>query len=209
MGQLDFHHRFVPGHSGTPALLLLHGTGGNEDDLLELGRFLSPGAPLLSPRGRVSENGKNRFFARFAEGVFDVEDVKLRSAELADFVLQAAAAYGLENKVPIAVGYSNGANVAAALLLLRPGVLAGAVLLHAMVPIVPDTPPALNGIPVFISGGNDDPMVPPFETERLARLLESAGASVRLYRQPGGHEVSHSEITAAGRWLAEILRSRA
>src|SRR5262249_16993263 len=148
---LGFVHRFVPAPSagsGT-TLLLLHGTGGNENDLLELGQTLAPNAALLSPRGKVSERGMPRFFRRLAEGVFDIEDLKFRTQALADFVASAASAYGFDPGKVIAVGYSNGANIAVSMLLLRPATLAGAVLFRPMVPFVPAVPPDLSGKPVF------------------------------------------------------------
>ena len=154
-----FHHVFVSGKSGR-TLLLLHGTGGNEHDLLSLGRNLDPEASLLSPRGKVLENGLPRFFRRLAEGVFDEEDLIYRTNELADFVSEAATSYSLDSQRIYAMGYSNGANVAASMLLLRPGVLAGAALLRAMVPLVPEVLPKLNGISVLLLSGRYDPLVP-------------------------------------------------
>ena len=200
-----FIHRFIPADAeGAPTLLLLHGTGGDEDNLIELGRLVAPGAALLSPRGKVLENGMPRFFRRRAEGVFDLEDLRFRTVELAEFVDTAARAYGVEPSSMVAAGYSNGANIAASLLLLKPGALAAAVLFHAMVPIVPDPLPDLKGVPVFLTGGKQDTMIAPRETERLARLLESAGASVQLAWQPGGHGLSRPEMEAAREWLRGI-----
>ncbi|MGA2378520.1 MAG: alpha/beta hydrolase [Spirochaetia bacterium] len=200
-----FIHRFIPAAAeGAPTLLLLHGTGGDEDNLIELGRLVAPGAALLSPRGKVLENGMPRFFRRLAEGVFDLEDLRFRTVELAEFVDTAARAYGVEPSSMVAAGYSNGANIAASLLLLKPGALAAAVLFHAMVPIVPDPLPDLKGVPVFLTGGKQDTMIAPRETERLARLLESAGASVQLAWQPGGHGLSRPEMEAAREWLRGI-----
>src|SRR5882762_5959864 len=158
----DFVHRFEPGTlPRAPALLLLHGTGGNEADLLPLGRILVPGAALLSPRGKVLEHGMPRFFRRFAEGVFDVDDLKRRTHELADWVTVATVAHSLAGRPLMAVGFSNGANIAASLLLLRPEVLAGAVLLRATLPFEPEVPPALAGRPVFIAAGRADPYARP------------------------------------------------
>jgi phospholipase/carboxylesterase len=198
----DFIHRFVPG-AGGPVLLLLHGTGGSEDDLLDLGASLRPGAPLLSPRGRVLEHGMPRFFRRLAEGVFDEPDLIQRTNELADFVAAARARHGFGAKPVVAVGYSNGANIAASLLLLRPEVLAGSVLLRAMVPLTPARLPVLAGVPVFLAGGRSDRMIPPESTARLAQMLETAGAAVALHWTPGGHQLAAGELGEAGRWLDE------
>lgn len=195
-----FIHRFIPGNAAT--LLLLHGTGGDENDLLELGGMLAPGAAILSPRGKVLERGMPRFFRRLAEGVFDLDDLRLRTAELADFVGAAAVRYGFDPARVTGVGYSNGANMAASLLLQRPGILAGAVLLHAMVPIVPEQLPDLSSIPVFLSGGRRDMMIPAPETERLAELLKSAGAALTLSWQPGGHSLTEAELEQARDWLS-------
>ncbi len=152
---MDFIHRFLPAPSGTSkrTLLLLHGTGGNENDMISLGRDLDPAAALLSPRGKVLENGMPRFFRRLAEGVFDEEDVIRRAHELADFVVAAAVRYEFDPKRVTAVGYSNGANIAAAILLLRSEVLASAVLFRAMVPLVPSTLPNLADARVLLSSG--------------------------------------------------------
>jgi len=199
-----FIHRFVPAPLGPDAdtLLLLHGTGGDENDLLPLGRLLTPDANLLSPRGKVSENGMPRFFRRLAEGVFDVPDLVARTHELDDFVESAANVYGFDASRVVAVGFSNGANIAASLLLLRPGVLKAAVLFHAMVPLVPETRPDLTGTRVFLGAGRQDPIAPPDETERLAALLREAGADVTLDWQPGSHGLTREEAQAAAEWLA-------
>jgi phospholipase/carboxylesterase len=203
---LGFVHVFRPAKSaGAPTLLLLHGTGGDENDMLPLGG-LSPGAALLSPRGTVLENGMPRFFRRLAEGVFDVEDVKVRAAELADFVIAAAAHYRFDPSRVIAMGFSNGANIASAVLLLRPGVLRGAVLLRAMVPLVPESPKdaPLSGTRVLISNGRIDPTVSPEETDRLARLLQQQGAEVEVHWQPAGHQLMPSDFAVAKTWLQSI-----
>ncbi len=209
MPELGFIHRFVPVQGATRTLLLLHGTGGNEDDLLGLGARLDPDANLLSPRGKVLENGMPRFFRRLAMGVFDLEDLRLRTGELADFVAAAAKAYGFDSRHVTAAGYSNGANIAASLLLLRPEVLEGAVLLRPMVPLMPEKPPALEGVNVFLSAGRRDPIVRPEETERLAELLKQYGASVTLSWSPQGHELAQGEIEEARRWLAAHPENRA
>lgn len=210
---LGFAHRYLPapapaqraGGSAAPTLLLLHGTGGDEDDLLPLGRALLPGVNLLSPRGKVLEGGMPRFFRRLAEGVFDEDDLVRRTEELALFVEWASAAYGFDPAWVIAAGYSNGANIAASLLLLRPCTLAGAVLFHAMVPIEPPERPDLAGVPVFIAAGRADPLVPSAGTERLAELLRAAGADVALHWEPGGHALIPSEVQAAREWLRGAL----
>ena len=201
---MDYAQRFIPAPNpgSAPTLLLLHGTGGNETDLLELGRTLAPEAAVLSPRGKVLENGMPRFFRRLAEGVFDEEDLKQRTHDLADFVQAASAVYGLDPRRVIAVGYSNGANIAASVLLLRPGVLCAAILLRPMVPLEPAVLPDLSGVPVFIAAGRFDPIVPSSNTQRLVTLLEMAGAQVALRWQPGGHGLEREEIEAAREWLS-------
>lgn len=196
----SFVHEFVPGNSER-TLLLLHGTGGNEHDLVPFGRSLDPEAALLSPRGKVLENGMPRFFRRLAEGVFDLEDLKRRTSELADFVTAAAAEYQLALAKVVAVGYSNGANIAASLLLLRSGILRDAILFRAMVPIVPNPLPNLNDVHVFISAGNQDPIVSPAETERLVNLLRSCGADVAVHFSNVGHGLTQDDVQRARAWL--------
>ena len=203
--ELGFVHRFVPGaRTGATPLLLLHGTGGDENDLLSLGQALSPGAPLLSPRGQVLENGMPRFFRRLAEGVFDVEDLKLRAGQLARFVSEARRAYGLGSVAPIAVGFSNGANIAAAVLLLHPGTLSAALLLRPMVPLVPDPLPSLKDSRVFIAGGTQDPIVLPEQTLALADLLERAGAEVTLHWSRAGHGLTRDDLEMGERWMSLV-----
>jgi phospholipase/carboxylesterase len=200
MTALSFTHRFVPATApGRPPVLLLHGTGGDETDLIPLGQAVAPGAALLSPRGKVLENGMPRFFRRFAEGVFDEADVTARANELADFVAEARAAYGLE--APVALGFSNGANIAAAMLLLRPEALAGAALLRAMVPLA--APPAadLAGKRVLILTGTMDPIVPADNASRLAALLQGAGAAVAHRALPAGHGLSQADVNLARAWF--------
>jgi phospholipase/carboxylesterase len=198
--QPDFVHEFVRGKSER-TLLLLHGTGGNERDLIPLGRELDPNASLLSPRGKVLENEMPRFFRRLAEGVFDLEDLKNRTHELADFVVAAARHYKVDIKNLIAVGYSNGANIAASILLLRPETLAAAILFRAMVPFVPETQPDLSSVRVLIGAGSIDPIVPASETKQLAELLRSAGADVAIRFFQGGHGLTQADIQAAQEWL--------
>lgn len=199
-GDLDLIHRWEPGRGGR-TLLLLHGTGGDEHDLVDLGRSLAPDANLLSPRGKVLEGGAPRFFRRLAPGVFDEADLIARTHELADFVGRAAARYGFDPARVTGVGFSNGANIAASLLLLRPEVLAGAVLLRAMIPLTPARLPDLAGRGVLLAAGLADHMVPPEGTQRLAQLLENAGASVTLHWSPSGHFLDGGDIGAARDWL--------
>jgi predicted esterase len=203
---LGFDHVYEPPPAPGSAvtLLALHGTGGNERDLVPLARAIQPGAGILSPRGRVLENGMARFFRRLAEGVFDLDDLRRRANELADFVAAAAAHYRLDSTRIVAVGFSNGANIASSVVLLRPGTLAGAVLLRGMVPIVPDPLPSLAGTRVLISNGQRDPLVAPEETERLATLLRSAGAEVTLVWQPSGHELTPADVPRARKWLEDL-----
>lgn len=198
-------HRFRPGRSPDAlTLLLLHGTGGDEDDLLPLGQALDPGAALLSPRGLVREGGANRFFRRFAEGVLDLDDLALRADELADFVVDSVAHYGLDAARVVAVGFSNGANIAAATLLLRPDVLRGAALLAGMMGLEPPAPPDLSEKAVLLVNGRADPIVAPEDAERLARLLSEAGASVELVWHGGGHGITPHEVSLTARWLSRL-----
>ncbi len=183
-------------------MLLLHGTGGNEDDLIELGQRLLPGAALLSPRGKVLENGMPRFFRRLAEGVFDLPDLKRRTNELAEFISAMRTEYKLETNKLIAVGYSNGANIAASLLLLHPRTLSGAALFRAMVPFQPAALPDLAGVPLFLSGGRRDPIVPAHNTLELAQMFQAANADVSLHWDGGGHQLGLGDMDAARRGLA-------
>lgn len=203
-GDLGFIHRWEPRGPGAPTLLLLHGTGGNEDDLIPLGDLIDPTANLLSPRGQVLEHGMPRFFRRLAEGVFDLEDLRARAQQLADFVGAAAARYGFDRATTTAVGFSNGANIAAAMLLLRPGTITRAVLLRAMVPVVPETTPDLRGTQVLLSAGRHDPLMTPEKSEALAALLGDAGASVALRWEEAGHQLTRSDVDAARTWLASL-----
>jgi phospholipase/carboxylesterase len=200
MAELSHVHRFEPARApGRPPILLLHGTGGDENDLVPLGDLVAPASALISPRGKVLENGMPRFFRRLAEGVFDEADVRRRADELADFIAEAREAYDLP--APIALGFSNGANIAAAVLLLRPEALAGAVLLRATVPLAQLPAADLDGKPVLIISGAADPIVPADNAERLARLLEAAGAEVRHEIVPSGHNLSQSDVTLTKAWI--------
>jgi glyoxalase family protein len=211
---LGFVHRYIPPESGSElaggtTLLLLHGTGGDENDLLPIGRSLLPGAGMLSPRGKVLERGAPRFFRRLAEGVFDQEDLAQRTEELAQFVEAAAAAYALDREGIVAIGFSNGANIAGSLLLRRPGLLRGAVLLSPMVPYEPERLPDLTGTSVFIGSGRNDPIVAASHVDRLAEILQQAGADVTVHWQQAGHTVTNDELEAAQRWIAQRLTTRA
>jgi predicted esterase len=197
---LGFIHQFVPGSSDR-TLLLLHGTGGNEHDLIPLGRELDPTAALLSPRGKVLENGHARFFRRLAEGIFDVEDLKRRTDELAGFVQAAAECYQITLEKIVAIGYSNGANIAGSMLLRQPGILRTAVLLRAMVPFRPDALPDLSAVRVWIGGGKQDVIIPSGETKRLADLLQEAGADVTAHFVDAGHGLTNAELVLVKRWL--------
>ena len=202
----DFIHEFVPG-SSSRTLLLLHGTGGNERDLIPLGRELDPNAALLSPRGKVLENGMPRFFRRLAEGVFDLEDLEYRTNELADFVTAAAQHYGFSSDQLIAVGYSNGANIAASMLLLRPEIMHRAILFRSIVPLIPDTLPDLSSARVWIGAGDQDPIIPPSEVQRLVELLRRAGADVTIRFFNAGHGLTNDDLEAARHWLAALNKS--
>ena len=202
--QPDFIHEFVPGSSAR-TLLLLHGTGGNERDLIPLGREFDPKASLLSPRGKILENGMPRFFRRLAEGVFDLEDVKQRTQELADFVVSAAAHYKIDIKKVVAVGYSNGANIAASILLLRPEILSAAILFRAMVPLVPETTPNLNSKRIWIGAGAHDPIIPASNTQELVEMLRSSGADVTIRFFQSGHQLTSGDVDLAREWLTKSV----
>lgn len=214
--QLGFIHRFLPpnkvsgsrsrehvtkGKQNFATLLVLHGTGGSEEDMLPLGQQIAPEAAILSPRGKVLENEMPRFFRRLSEGVFDLEDLKFRTYELADFVEQASRIYRFNLQHVIAVGYSNGANIAASELLLRPEIISAAILFRAMVPLVPETLPDLTNKYIFMSSGLYDPIVPKQEAERLFSLFKKAGAKVSLKWQNSGHELTMKEVQKAKEWL--------
>jgi predicted esterase len=201
---LGFIHQFVPAAqpSEPVTLLLLHGTGGDENDLVPLGKILWPGAALLSPRGKVLENSMPRFFRRFAEGVFDVDDLKFRTHELAEFLDAASRHYRFAKNTLVAVGYSNGANIAASLMLLHPHHLTAAVLFRAMVPFKPDVLPDISGLPVFLAGGTRDQIIGPDQPEQLAALLRAGGAEVFLRWHNGGHELGNDDVDAAKLWLS-------
>jgi phospholipase/carboxylesterase len=210
--QLGFIHRFIPSDRKEPksrtsfaTILLLHGTGGNEEDLISLGHEIAPGAALLSPRGKVLENGLPRFFRRLSEGVFDIEDLKFRTNELADFVEEASKVYGFDLQRLVAIGYSNGANIAASGLLLRPDFLSYAILFRPMVPLIPEVLPNLGSKHILISAGSHDPIVPSQDTKNLLNLLKKAGAETSINWQNSGHELSLEEIKKAKDWLFSVI----
>jgi phospholipase/carboxylesterase len=199
--ELAYIHRFEPGADPTlPPVLLLHGTGGDEADLVPLGREIAPGAALLSPRGNVLEGDRPRFFRRFREGLFDEDDLRRRAGELVSFIAEARRAYRLDQ--PLALGYSNGANIAAAVLLLHPKALAGAILLRAMTPLTDFPRPDLSGVPVLILSGLNDPIAPRSSAEKLATALAAAGARVERDDLPAGHGLTQADLTRAKAFYA-------
>lgn len=197
-------HLFQQG-TGSRVLLLLHGTGGTERDLLPLAEVIDPAASVLSVRGNVLENGMPRFFKRLAEGVFDEEDLIFRTNELNAFLEDAAAEHGFNRNEVVAVGYSNGANIAASLLFHFEHSLKGAILHHPMVPRRGIDLPDLKTLPVFITAGKNDPICPASETEDLAQLLEGAGAAVSVHWEMNGHMLSGTEVQAAAKWYKEHI----
>lgn len=197
----QFEHIYQPADADQPTLLLLHGTGGNETSLVQLASSVAPGFGLLSPRGRVLENGHPRFFRRFAEGVFDIEDLKFRTGELAEFVSEAAAEYSFDPASVVAFGYSNGANIGASLLLLRPDVLAHAVLLRVLMPLEVDVLPDLTGKRVLIAAGSEDSLIPRPSVERLVDALQQARADVQVAWQQTGHNLTSADLLAMTQFL--------
>lgn len=206
-GDLSFEHVYEAG-TGPWTLLLLHGTGGDERDLVSLGRQLLPEAALLSPRGQVSESGMPRFFRRLAVGRLDIPDLLARTDDLAAFVREATDRYGLHADHVVAVGLSNGANIAVSLLMRHPGLLRGAVLLRPMLPYEPDAPLRLDGTDVQIAAGEGDPFSSPEQTRRLAEILNGAGATVTVHTEPGaGHSLSQGDLLRAVQWLARLAET--
>ena len=208
--ELGFIHQFIPASTRPDqvTLLLLHGTGGNEQDLIPLGQELYPRAAILSPRGKVLESGMPLFFRRLAEGVFDIEDLKFRTHELADFVRKASKVYKFDLRYIISIGYSNGANIASSLLLIHPEIITSVVLFRAMVPFIPKKVPNLTGKNIFIGAGQYDPIVSRKQTETLFGFFEKAGANVVLhFEENSGHELGYDEISAAKDWLSNIPKN--
>lgn len=183
-------------------LVLLHGTGGNEEDLILLGKKIEPNASILSPRGKVLENGMPRFFRRLSEGVFDLEDLRIRSHELADFIQKCSLHYKFDLENTIAIGFSNGANISVSMLFLRPEVLQGAILFRAMVPFIPDPLPNLSSKKILLSAGLEDPIVSRNETENLFRLFQKTNAIITLKWQPSSHNLIQEDILVAKPWIS-------
>jgi phospholipase/carboxylesterase/glyoxalase family protein len=198
---LYVHRYLAPQGDDRRTLLLLHGTGGDENDLIQLGQMLAPDAALLSPRGTILENGAARFFRRHSEGVFDLPDLHARTKDLVAFLAAAATRYGFDPAKVFAVGFSNGANIGTSMLLASPESLAGAVLFRPMVPFVPEQPVSLSGKRVFIGAGESDTVVPAGHPDRLAELLRALGADVSVVWQPAGHSLSRADVSAAYEWL--------
>ncbi|MFD1706191.1 alpha/beta hydrolase [Siminovitchia sediminis] len=200
-------HIFKEGNSSSPTLLLLHGTGGTEKDLLPLAEIVDKDASVLSVRGNVLENGMPRFFRRLAEGVFDEQDLIFRTQELYEFLGEASEKYGFDRKRAVAIGYSNGANIAASLLFHYKDALSGAILHHPMVPRRGIKLPDLSGTSIFIAAGENDPMCPPAESSELQDLLEGASANVSIHWESNGHQLTMTEVQAAASWYKNIYRS--
>ena len=202
LNTFGYKHKYLPSNSGDDSLtlLLLHGTGGNEDDLISFGQRLAPTANILSPRGNVLENGMPRFFRRISDGVLDFKDLKIRTAELVEFLEKASMAYKFDRRKVIAFGYSNGANMAESLLWNYPRLLAGAILIRPMMAIKSQAVPDLSNVPVFISGGRYDMINPPGDIERVAEILGAAGASIKLAIQDAGHEMTREELSQIAEW---------
>ena len=189
----------VAAPAGAPLFLLLHGTGGNAHDLIDLGRDLLPGAHLIAPRGDVSENGALRFFRRTGEGVYDMADLARATTKLGDFIATQRARLGAASVT--ALGYSNGANILASVLFATPALVDRAVLMHPLIPFTPPPQPGLANRPVLITAGRRDPIGPAAVTQRLADYLADQGATVSLVWHEGGHELRPQEITAAADFL--------
>ena len=201
---MDFIHKFTRGKLPV-TVLLLHGSGGDEDDLLPIAKALAPGAAFLSPRGNVVQNGMRRFFSFPGPDGFDREELIGRAGDLAEWLGRMRADYGIDASRLYALGYSNGANIAAALMLLHPGAIAGACLLRARALVVPEVLPALNDAPVVISAGQTDHLIPAGDSERLGRLMSEAGAKVDFVLQNAGHDLTPADFSLAKQWFARLL----
>lgn len=199
-------HIFEEGsRKDAPTLVLFHGTGGTERDLLPLAQLISPQSSVLSIRGNILENGMPRFFRRLSEGVFDEEDLVFRTKEIYEFLDRAARQYGFDKNKLVAVGYSNGANIIGSLLFHYKDVFSGAVLHHPMVPLRSLELPDMSGLPVFIGAGSNDPICPPEETDELERLLAGAGAKVTVHMENHGHQLTSTEGAAAAEWFEATM----
>ena len=203
--ELGFVYNYIPGSSGT-TLLLLHGTGGNEDDLLTVGQMLDQKASVIAPRGKVLEYGMSRYFRRVAPGVFDIEDLKFRTNELAQFIELVCTKHGVDTHTIVAVGYSNGANIAASLILLKPHLLKRSMLFRAMLPVVPEKIPELKGTSVFVSGGKYDEMIPEKGTLELRDILLKSGANVKMNWEESNHSLTSDEMGKAREWLLSTIQ---
>jgi predicted esterase len=193
---------FEAGEGAGPVLLLLHGTGGNERDLVPLARLVAPNAPIVSPRGNVLENGMPRFFRRLAEGVFDLADLAERTAQLAQFIRAVGERHDFAPERLVALGFSNGANIAASAMLAEPATLRRGILLRAMVPFQPKTPPDLSESSALLCAGRSDPIIRPENTERLAEMMRGAGARVDLRWLDAGHALVQGDVNAASEYLS-------
>jgi phospholipase/carboxylesterase len=200
----SFIHRFLPGTLPS-TVLVLHGQGGDENDLLPVARALAPGAAFLSPRGKALENGAVRFFARLSPDMFDETEVRVRTAELAEWVSAAAAQYSLDATKIYALGFSNGASIAASTMLLHPGVLAGGLLLRPRTIVEPAQLPDLKGAPVLVIAGQQDERMPAGAGEYLARLLGKAGAAVEMAMLDAGHELTPQDFSLGKSWFTKVV----
>jgi phospholipase/carboxylesterase len=205
---MNFEHVYESGTTGL-TILALHGTGGNEHDLVPMAKMVAPNTNILSPRGKILENGAPRFFRRLAEGVFDIEDLKFRTHELADFIKESSEKYSFDATQIYALGFSNGANIASGLLFLRPEILAGGAILRGMVPLDMDKGeleklPDLTGKKVFLANGTRDPMVPLDNAKRLTQMYKDAGASVTQELNPASHGLIQSDLQAMKQWFERL-----
>ena len=187
---------------------MLHGPGGNEDNLLTVGQMLDQKASIIAPRGKVLAYGMPRYFRRVAPGVFDIDDLKFRTGELAQFIQLFCTKHGVDTNTLVAVGYSNGANIAASLILLKPNLLKRVILFRAMLPLVPEQIPELNGTSVFISGGKYDEMIPEKSTLELKDLLLKSGATVKMNWEQCNHALTSDEMSKAREWLLNTKAQR-